>query len=180
MTRLTQVSDETLLAMLKQGNRRASEVLFYRYYLKIYPYILSSIKDPNLSQDLAQDVLLKLHRYSGLFKQQSKFSTWVYQITKNTLHTYFQARQRRETIESNYSEDLCEENANPEQMITGLETNHRIMSALLKLPEKMKNTFIYFMNGYSYEWISQQMRCSLGTVRSRIHRARHRLRLALA
>ena len=139
------------------------------------------VKDPSEAQDVAQEAFIKAYRALGNFRGDSAFYTWLYRIAINTAKNYLVSRSRRY---SDYQIDIQDaeqvENAaqlkvmeTPEYLLLNDEIVKVIKAAIEKLPEEMKVAIMLReFEGMSYEDIAQTMECPVGTVRSRIFRAR--------
>jgi RNA polymerase sigma-70 factor (ECF subfamily) len=152
-----------------------------KYQHRIIQLVNRYIKDPSEAQDVAQEAFIKAYRALGNFRGDSAFYTWLYRISINTAKNYLVSRNRRY---SDYHVDVqdAEQVGNAPQL-QGMETpdellqNDEIISvinaAIEQLPEDMKTAIILReFEGMSYEEIAQAMECPVGTVRSRIFRAR--------
>ena len=170
-------SDNELVVLAQKGNRNAYTILFKRYSLKIHHIIGSRINDYTLANDLTQEVLLKIFRYLSQFKEESEFSTWVYRITQNTIKNHYRECQKQ-------LDNCCEGipvfeqtyQISPEMLLSYVELSKEFDKALAQLSEDLRTCFYkYEFDGLSYETISKEMNCPIGTVRSRIFRARKEL-----
>lgn len=168
-------SDEQLVRLAQNGNINAYNTLLGRYHHKIQQIIYFYIHDQASVNDLAQDVLLKVYRYLDYFKEQSLFSTWLYKIIHNTIKNYFRAINQRIDSEKQYINDehYTALGSSPEYALINSEFGEQIESAISRLSEDLRICYgMYLFEGYSYEDIAKKMHCPIGTVRSRIFRAR--------
>lgn len=174
MEKATSYSDKHLVSLAQQGNMHAYNLLFERYNSKILKIIYFQIHDHANLNDLAQDVLIKVFRYLPDFKEQSEFSTWLYKITKNTIKNHYRILDQRLEGEAQYlagNEDTFSDS--PERGAINLEFNEQLELALAALPEDLRTSYsLHTFEGQSYEDIAVEMNCPIGTVRSRIFRAR--------
>ncbi len=179
--RTSEQLDEELVLLVQQGDKKAYDLLVIKYQHKIVQLVNRYLKDPSEAQDVAQEAFIKAYRALGSFRGDSAFYTWLYRIAINTAKNYLVSRSRRN---SNYEVDIQDaeayENA---QQLQGMETPERqllnqeiletIKSAIDSLPEEMRLAItLREFDGMSYEEIAQAMDCPIGTVRSRIFRAR--------
>jgi RNA polymerase sigma-70 factor (ECF subfamily) len=173
--------DENLVLRVQQGDKSAFDLLAIKYQHKIVQLVNRYVKDPSEAQDVAQEAFIKAYRALGNFRGDSAFYTWLYRIAINTAKNYLVSRSRRS---SDYEVDIQDaeaiENApqlqgmeTPERVLLNQEIIDTIRTAIDKLPEEMRTAIILReFDGLSYEEIASAMDCPVGTVRSRIFRAR--------
>ena len=173
--------DEDLVLRVQQGDKSAFDFLVIKYQHKIIQLVNRYVKDPSEAQDVAQEAFIKAYRALGNFRGDSAFYTWLYRIAINTAKNYLVSRSRRS---SDYQVDVQDaeaiENApqlqgmeTPERLLLNQEIIDTIKTAIDKLPEEMRTAIILReFEGMSYEEIAEAMDCPVGTVRSRIFRAR--------
>ena len=168
--------DEFVKKLIK-GDERAFERLVRENQNKIYAVCMNMLKNPHDAQDAAQDTFLKAYRNIRSFKSESKVETWLTRIAVNTCLDIL--RSRRETVDIDEQYDLAGEET-PE---TELEKNNRkraVRKALQAMEPDMRSIIILRdINGHSYEEISEMLNLNLGTVRSRLSRAREKLKKIL-
>jgi RNA polymerase sigma-70 factor (ECF subfamily) len=180
-TRKIEQLDEELVSRVQQGDKSAYDILVVRYQHKIIQLVNRYVKDHSEAQDVAQETFIKAYRALGSFRGDSAFYTWLYRIAINTAKNYLVSRTRRN---SDYQVDVQDaeaiENApqlqgleTPEHHLLGEEIVKTIQSAIEHLPEEMRVAIMLReFEGMSYEEIAEAMDCPVGTVRSRIFRAR--------
>ncbi len=173
--------DEDLVARVQQGDKKAYDLLVIKYQHKIVQLVNRYLKDPSEAQDVAQEAFIKAYRAIGSFRGESTFYTWLYRIAINTAKNYLVSRSRRS---SQYEVDIQDaeaiENApqlqgvdTPERLLLNEEIIKAIRAAIDHLPEEMRTAIMLReFEGMSYEEIAEAMECPVGTVRSRIFRAR--------
>ena len=173
--------DEDLVLRVQQGDKSAFDFLVIKYQHKIIQLVNRYVKDPSEAQDVAQEAFIKAYRALGNFRGDSAFYTWLYRIAINTAKNYLVSRSRRS---SDYQVDIQDaealENApqlqgmeTPERLLLNQEIIDTIKTAIDKLPEEMRTAIMLReFEGMSYEEIAEAMDCPVGTVRSRIFRAR--------
>ncbi|MCX7084271.1 MAG: RNA polymerase sigma factor RpoE [Methylococcales bacterium] len=173
--------DEDLVTLVQQGNKSAFDFLVLKYQQRIIQLVNSYIKDPVEAQDVAQEAFIKAYRALGGFRGDAAFYTWLYRIAINTAKNYNLARARRSgSSEVDVQEAEAIENApqlqgldSPERLLLTQEIMDTIKTALADLPEEMRVAIeLREFDGMSYEEIALAMDCPVGTVRSRIFRAR--------
>lgn len=180
-TRLSEDLDQNLVRRVQQGDKSAFDLLVIKYQHKIVHLVNRYVKDPSEAQDVAQDTFIKAYKALGDFRGDSAFYTWLYRIAINTAKNYLLSRSRRH---SDYEVDMqdAEQTENAPQLKDIETPEHQLMndqiikvikSAIEKLPEEMRIAItLREFEGMSYEEIAEAMDCPIGTVRSRIFRAR--------
>ncbi|MEJ2680729.1 MAG: RNA polymerase sigma factor RpoE [Gammaproteobacteria bacterium] len=176
--------DQLLVEQAQQGSRRAFEVLITKYQHRVVGLARRFLRDDELAQDVAQDVFVKVYRSLPRFRGDSAFYTWVYRITVNTAKNYLTAQNRRppqqdvaiEDAERYVVADALREMDSPEEQIFADQLEKALKNTLEELPEELRVAItLREFEGMSYEEIAQVMGCPIGTVRSRIFRAREAL-----
>lgn len=170
----TSYSDEQLVGLAQEGNINAYNMLLGRYHHKIQQVIYFYINDRANVNDLAQEVLFKVYRYLDYFKEESLFSTWLYKITQNTIKNYFRTVSLRLDSEAQFaSEQYSSLGNSPEYLLINMEFGEQIEAAISRLSEELRICYgMHILEGQTYEDIAKKMHCPIGTVRSRIFRAR--------
>jgi RNA polymerase sigma-70 factor (ECF subfamily) len=180
-TRTSEQVDKELVLRVQQGDKSAYDLLVIKYQHKIIQLVNRYVKDPSEAQDVAQETFIKAYRALGNFRGDSAFYTWLYRIAINTAKNYLVARTRR-GFDSQVDVQDAEQIENAPQL-QGMETPERLLlneeivevikTAIDKLPEEMRIAIMLReFEGMSYEEIALAMDCPVGTVRSRIFRAR--------
>lgn len=173
--------DDVLVARAKQGDNRAFDLLVLRHQQKIVSLITRIIHDPHEALDISQEVFLKAYQGLAKFRGDSAFYTWLHRIAINTAKSALITQNRRppktdldiEFAETQSYGEKLHDYADPEHELLSEEIATTIKSALEALPEDLRNTIIMReLEGKSYDEIAKAMSCPIGTVRSRIFRAR--------
>ncbi len=174
-------ADTTLVAKVQNGDKRAFDLLVLKYQHKIFSIISRYIKDSAEVQDVAQEAFIKAYRAIGNFRGDSAFYTWIYRIAINTAKNHLVSRGRRppasdvdvEDAEFYSGSDLLKDVASPEGQAMRDQLESVVNKAIQELPEDLRTAVtLREMEGLSYEDIAAVMDCPVGTVRSRIFRAR--------
>jgi RNA polymerase sigma-70 factor (ECF subfamily) len=174
-------ADMALVQRVKQGDRSAFDLLVAKYQHKIINLIMRYVKDPSEAMDVAQEASLKAYRAVPAFRGDSAFYTWLYRIAINTAKNHLVAAKRRpinldfELLDSEGFEPFAalRDNDSPERLALTDEIGEVINKAIEDLPEELRTAILLReIEGMSYEEIAQAMDCPVGTVRSRIFRAR--------
>jgi RNA polymerase sigma-70 factor (ECF subfamily) len=173
--------DQTLVERVQQGDKSAFDILVLKYQSKIIQLVNRYVHDPDEAMDVAQEAFIKAYRAIGRFRGDSAFYTWIYRIAINTAKNHLVASGRRPPTGDIDAQDAeqyegatgLREYATPEGMILKDEIEKPVASAIDELPDELKTAItLRELEGLSYEEIAQAMECPIGTVRSRIFRAR--------
>ena len=176
-----QTVDQSLVERVQKGDKSAFDVLVRKYQHKVVKLISRYIKDPDEALDVSQEAFIKAYRALPNFRGDSAFYTWMYRIAINTAKNYLVAQGRRlpnVDIEAQEAEQFegastLKEFATPERLLQRDEIEQTVVSTIEKLPEDLKTAItLREIDGLSYEEIAEAMACPVGTVRSRIFRAR--------
>src|SRR5690554_3364059 len=174
-------SDLALIKRVQQGDKSAFDLLVVKYQHKILKLIMRYVRDPSEAMDVAQEAFLKAYRAAPSFRGDSAFYTWLYRIAINTAKNYLVAAGRRpaqfdvdlQDPEQYEAFSKLRELDTPEGLALSDEIREAVNSAIADLPEDLRTAILLReIEGMSYEEIAQTMECPVGTVRSRIFRAR--------
>ncbi|TCT21434.1 RNA polymerase sigma factor RpoE [Thiobaca trueperi] len=174
-------SDHELVLRAQAGDRRAFDLLVLKYQQKVSNLISRYIRDSSEVMDVAQEAFIKAYRALPGFRGESAFYTWLYRIAVNTVKNHLVAQGRRppgDDVEAEVAEQMdmggrLRESATPERLLLSDEMARTIQSALDDLPDDLRTAIVLReFEGMSYEEIATAMDCPIGTVRSRIFRAR--------
>lgn len=170
-----------MVRRVQLGDKSAFDLLVIKYQHRIVHLVNRYVKDPSEAQDVAQDTFIKAYRALGDFRGDSAFYTWLYRIAINTAKNYLLSRSRRHfDYEIDVQDAEQVENAaqlkdmdTPDNLLMNEQIVKVIKTAIEKLPEEMRIAItLREFEGMSYEEIAEAMDCPIGTVRSRIFRAR--------
>jgi RNA polymerase sigma-70 factor (ECF subfamily) len=182
---LAQLRDEDLIIQVQHGNRRAFDEIVARYKGRLYSFILRMVKDPDLAEELTQETLIRVFLHAEKYREIAKFSTWVFTIATNLVRNKMRQRSRRPRFlsldpapdDDDMPLDPADPAADPSRQVEGAELGRLIADATSRIPEKYRVPFLLReIEQLSYEEIQQVTGLKLGTVRSRINRARTRFR----
>ncbi len=177
----TNLLDADLVKRVQAGDKGAFDLLVQKYQHKVINLIGRFVSDHAECQDIAQDAFIKAYRAIGSFRGDSQFYTWLYRIAANTAKNHLSSRARKspayavdvDDAEHYEGESGLKEYANPENMLLTNEIEKTIFTAIERLPDDLKSALtLREIDGLSYEEIADVMDCPIGTVRSRIFRAR--------
>lgn len=176
-----QANDQQLVARVQKGDRRAFDLLVIKYQHRVVALVSRFIPDFAEAQDVTQEAFIKAYRALPNFRGDSQFYTWMYRIAVNTAKNYLVSRNRRtpiRDIDVDDAEFFADEGnmkdvASPDKLIARDQLQQAVFDAISALPEDLRMAItLREMDGLSYEDIAQVMNCPIGTVRSRIFRAR--------
>jgi RNA polymerase sigma-70 factor (ECF subfamily) len=174
--------DRQLVERAQRGDKRAFELLVEKYQRKLARLLSRFIRDPAEVEDVTQEAFIKAYRALPAFRGDSAFYTWLYRIGINTAKNYLMAMGRRAPtsteVEAEEAEGFEEGEQlrdinTPESLLLSNEIAETVNSTIEQLPEELRTAIqLREIEGMSYEDIAQVMNCPIGTVRSRIFRAR--------
>ena len=172
--------DEQLVARAQAGDRRAFDVLVRKYQYKIVQLVERLVGEAD-GLDVAQEAFIKAYRALRSFRGQSAFYTWLYRIAINTAKNYLVARKRRPAAQDvdvadaelyGHTDQMSDVDT-PEALTLSGEIREKVAEAIQRLPADLRQAItLRELEGLSYEEIAEAMNCPIGTVRSRIFRAR--------
>lgn len=174
-------TDKQLVARVQKGDKRAFDMLVLKYQYKVHAIVSRYIKDFDEVNDVVQEAFIKAYRALEKFRGDSQFYTWLYRIAVNTAKNYLVARNRRppandlDAADADYYEgsDRLKDIDSPENLLYRDELEAVVDHAIGDLPEDLRTAVtLREFEGLSYEEIAEVMDCPVGTVRSRIFRAR--------
>jgi RNA polymerase sigma-70 factor (ECF subfamily) len=173
--------DQALVERVQKGDKAAFDILVLKYQHKLIKLVNRYVRDPDEAMDVAQEAFLKAYRAINRFRGESAFYTWIYRIAINTAKNYLVASGRRppnDDIDAQEAEQYegatsLKEQDTPERLLLKDEIHAAITQAIEELPDDLRTAItLRELEGMSYEEIAQTMECPIGTVRSRIFRAR--------
>lgn len=175
------VTDENLVKRVQQGDMRAFDLLVLKYQHRVQALIRRYVRDVDEAQDVAQETFIKAYRALPSFRGESAFYTWLYRIAVNTAKNWLVSQGRRppgsdvdaQDAEQFMDADGLRDIGTPESIALSEELSAAIQQAIEGLPHELKTAVtLREFDGMSYEEIAAIMECPVGTVRSRIFRAR--------
>jgi RNA polymerase sigma-70 factor (ECF subfamily) len=173
--------DQALVARVQKGERAAFDLLVRKYQHRVAKLIARYVRDRSEVEDVAQEAFLRAYRAIGAFRGESAFYTWLYRIAVNTAKNYLESQGRRppgtdlevEGAEQLDSAEPLRDSATPERQLLTEEIASTVRRAIEALPADLRTAItLREIEGLSYEEIAEVMDCPIGTVRSRIFRAR--------
>src|SRR5690606_867733 len=181
---LRELDDSALVAAFLEGNKRAFTELAERYHARLINFVYRTTGDRERSEDLVQETFIRVYRHLHRFDQSKKFSTWVYTIASNLAKNELRNRSRNplvlfQTIRKSWEGDErqleWEDNTyRPDDRYRKRHLRQMVEAAVSELPEHHRTVFVLReMEGKTYEEIAEITGCNLGTVKSRLNRARN-------
>lgn len=184
------MTENELIERVRRGNRDAFTDLMEKYQTQIFNIAYGMLSDYEDASDATQEVFIKVYKSITSFKGQSAFTTWIYAICRNVCNDILRKRRRHGMNISLYGDDEddtapiknVKSNAlTPEESVEADERQKLVREAITSLKAEYREVIVYSdMQGLSYEEIAKIMKCPVGTVRSRLNRARASLRKILA
>ena len=173
--------DQLLVERVQKGDKRAFDLLIQKYQHRIVSLVSRYVSDSSEAQDVAQEAFIKAYRAIDRFRGDSAFYTWLYRIAINTAKNWIVAKNRRPPASDIDAVDAeqygisskLKEISTPENELLREEIERTVFATIADLPEDLRTAIMLReMDGMSYEEIATTMDCPIGTVRSRIFRAR--------
>lgn len=173
--------DQALVERVQKGDKRAFDLLVRKYQHKIVSVVARYVSDWSEAQDVAQEAFIRAYRAIGAFRGDSAFYTWIYKIAINTAKNQLVSKGRRPPIGDIAIDDAVllegasqlRDRATPERELLRQEIEQTVFATVEELPEELRTAItLREVDGLSYEEIAEAMGCPIGTVRSRIFRAR--------
>ena len=165
--------DADLQDRLRRGDPRAFEELVIAYQHRVFGVALRMLRSRGEAEEIAQEVFLRVHRAVGDFRGEAKLSTWLYAITSRLCLNRLASGERRVSREGEESLERLRADADPAAHVERVELEAALQRAITELPEERRIMVVLRdFEGLSYEEIATALDLPLGTVRSRLHRAR--------
>lgn len=178
-TELNNILDDDfpIIEKFKQGDERAFTELIQKHKDKVRNLVFLTLGDVDYVDDISQDVFINVYHKLKEFRFESKFTTWLYRITVNKCRDYLRKKKVRSIFvpidDNDYEKRGKTDNDN-------FDLQKIVQKAILKLPDKLKTPLILRdIDGYSYQEIAEKLECEVGTIKSRIFRARETLKIIL-
>lgn len=163
---MAEKTDEQLVVEIQEGNLLSFEILVRRYQNRVIGFVNRIVFDSKTAEEVAQDAFLKTYKKIDKINTQKKFSTFLFEVAKNTAIDYWRKKKKEISLSENFS-------------VVGASVEEKIdvQEALAKLPENYKKIVgLYYFSGLSYEEISKKLRIPINTVRTHLRRAKLKLK----
>jgi len=170
-------TDEELVVECLEGDSSAYSELVKRHHRKVLMVAFRALRDMGLAEDLAQEAFLRAYRSLPRFQVGRRFSPWLMAITANRIRDYMKARKKRGELSWELDRTSATGEATPLERATARQTLARVEGAIAQMPEETQEVLrLRFVLGLDYEDVAEALDIPLGTVKSRISRARKSLR----
>lgn len=184
-------TDEVLIRRCRRGDERSFDILFERYKARIYTFVLRFVKDPKTAEDVFQETFIRVFRKARHFREQAKFSTWLYTIAANLCRDELKKRKRRHIVSLDQPlwdseqdgrvaariETTAGPSDGPRVEAEKREIGQVLFSAVEELPENARQVIeLHMIHGLRYREVADILGCPVGTVQSRMHNAVQLLR----
>jgi RNA polymerase sigma-70 factor, ECF subfamily len=184
LTREDAVEDSDLVAAFLNGEEHAFTTLVERYQVRLLNFIYRTIGDRDRAEDLVQEVFIRVYRHLHRFDRSKKFSTWAYTIASNLAKNELRNRSRHplvlfQSVKKNWDDDqrpmqFEDTVSRPDELYRKRHLRELVEASVARLPEHHRQVFVLReLEGKSYEEIAEITACNLGTVKSRLNRARN-------
>ena len=181
---LLALDDSEVVAAFLDGEERAFQILVGRYQTRLLNFVYRTIGDRERGEDLVQEVFIRVYRHLHRFDRSKKFSTWIYTIASNLAKNELRNRSRNpliffQTIKKNWQDDdrplqFEDSTTRPDDLYRKRHLRELVEASVAQLPEHHRQVFVLReLEGKSYEEIADITGCNLGTVKSRLNRARN-------
>jgi len=168
------VTDEQLIQWVADGDPSCLATLFERHHRAVYQFVLQITRHRTQSEDLVQDVFLKMLKKAKSFRGEGSFRAWMFNIARNVAFDHLRKtkRQNNESIDDEIIDEQLADSRSAEQAAAGSQNMQRVMQALAKLPAAAQE--VIWLGRFefdNYEELGQALACNAGTARVRMHRA---------
>ena len=179
---MTEISDEQLFDLFRNGDETAFTRLLRRYEKPLFNFLLKFLRQPALAEDVFQETFLQVHLSADSFQSSRRFRPWLYTIASNKARDLLRSRARRPTVQLTASNDnddmgqlldsLLRDNTTPLQILEKKQQRQLVHQAVSQMPEHLREILVLAYFKYlSYKELSEYLEVPLGTVKSRLHSA---------
>ena len=166
------ISDEALMAQVREGDLRKLAVLFERHHRALYNFFRHTSGDPDLSQDLTQEVFFRILRYRSTYDQARPFTAWLYQIARNTRTETVQKRRGELRLVPDLADDLASPRPLADETLERSQEIRLLRQALDQLPADKREVLVLSRyQNLKYDTIAEILGCEPGAVKVRVYRA---------
>ncbi len=164
-------SDNKLMEDVKEGKVEKMAVLFEKHHVSLFNFFMRLTGNRNISEDLVQDVFMRMLKYRSTYQGRSKFTLWMYQIARNAHIDFLRKKKNTLPLDEQWSEPITAE-ASPAEKLEGGQEVQLMRQALAQLPLKKREVLILSRyQNLKYKEIAELMDCHIGTVKAHVHRA---------
>ncbi|MHC4931042.1 MAG: RNA polymerase sigma factor [Planctomycetota bacterium] len=180
MDREARTDDRELVRRMRAQDPEALRLVVERYQKRVFSLIYGIVRDRHEVEDVAQEVFLKVFTRIGAFDERSKFYTWLYRVAANAAKDHVKKRSRRPAVALDEEVGTPDLEPGPGERAASAEVRLRVREAIASLPPRYREVLaLRELEGLSYNEIASVLKISIGTVESRLHRARARLKRRL-
>lgn len=170
--------DKALVASAQKGDSSAFDELYLRYVTRVRSIVNRFVSEPADADDLVQDTFLCAYKGLATFRGDSQFYSWLYRIAFNRGINFYRSVRAVDGLDDEHADSSL--TSNPERVVIGEEKERKVIEIIDLMPDVMRQTLtLNTYRGYDYKTVSQLVNCPIGTVRSRISRAREEISMAL-
>lgn len=164
-------SDNKLMEDVKDGRIEKMAVLFEKHHVLLFNFFMRLTGNRNISEDLVQEVFMRMLKYRSTYQGRSKFTLWMYQIARNTHIDFLRKKKNTLPLDEQWSEPITSE-ASPAEKLEGGQEVQLLRQALAQLPLRKREVLILSRyQNLKYKEIAELMDCHIGTVKAHVHRA---------
>lgn len=180
MKRETAPDDRELVARMRDGDAEALRLLMERYQQRVFALVFGIVRDRHEVEDVAQEVFLKVFLRISAFDGRSKFYTWLYRVAANAAKDHVKKRRRRPAVALDEDAGIKDASGGPTDQAEASESRAMVRAAIAALPPRYREVLaLRELEEMTYSEIAGTLNLSMGTVESRLHRARARLKRRL-
>ena len=183
MTQLREIEDKELALLFLAGDQRGFDALVERYQVRLLNFVYRIVGDRERAEDLVQEAFIRVHRHLGRFDRSKKFSTWIYTIASNLSKNELRNRSRNPLVlftsltqgweDEERPLEFEDHSTRPDDLYRKRHVRELVEQTVARLPSHHRQVFVLReIEGRSYEEIAEITHCNLGTVKSRLNRAR--------
>jgi len=177
---LNTASDQTLMSSVRDGNVEKLGILFERHHVQLFNFFLHLTGNRHLSEDLVQEVFVRLLKYRYTYREKKIFVSWMFQIARNVRIDYLRKSPHEEVCIENGTQEHISRMPTPGEQIEEHERKQTMQIALSQLPEEKREVLLLRgVHGLKLEEIAEVLKCSVNTIKSRVYRAIQDLRVAV-
>jgi RNA polymerase sigma-70 factor (ECF subfamily) len=164
-------SDNRMMEDVKDGKVEKMAVLFEKHHVSLFNFFMRLTGNRNISEDLVQEVFMRMLKYRSTYQGRSKFTLWMYQIARNAHIDFLRKKKHTLPLDEQWSEPITTEDS-PEEKLEGGQEVQFLRQALAQLPLKKREVLILSRyQNLKYKEIAELMDCHIGTVKAHVHRA---------
>ncbi len=168
---MTSQSDNQIMLKVRDGDLDKLSILFERYNKTLFNFFLRLTRNKAISEDLVQEVFLRMLKYRHTYRGDGKFTNWMFHISRNAHIDFFKKQNREQQLSEGEPEPISE-NLNPDEMLEANQDVDLLRAALTKLSlEKREVLVLSRFHNMKYEDIAEIQDCQVGTIKARVHRA---------